>query len=90
MSNKLKTSRKRAVQPLPPTYGKLTKHFFGLCVVIAASVSIVAATVKAWEVLHIDVKSLDEKFFFVFVAFCIYIYFGLDTKDKMKKWGLID
>lgn len=64
---------------------RYTKRF---CVCIGAACAISAAIVAFWKVLAPDTTIL--KICFVIAAFCIYVYGGLDTIDKCKKWGLID
>lgn len=85
----MKRPRKPAVQHhQPPVRSKPGKYFFGLCSVIATAISILVMIVKAIETYK--PKDVYDWIVCIIIAISIYVYFGLDAKDKMKKWGLID
>lgn len=67
----------------PPVNYRNAKLFF---VMIAGTCSITAAIVAFWKIFA-PVTTTDYVLF-VIAAVSIYVYGGIDTADKCKKWGL--
>ena len=78
----------------PPVQSKPTKSTslltyvqrFFLCIGSACAIS---GAIYAFLKLY-GPKTRMEICFFAVAAISIYLYGALDTRDKMKKWGLID